>query len=121
MKNLFVYKLISGEEILGVFVEENKGVVCLKEVLQVHRILNDGMFFFSLRPWFIQQFETKDNVIEIKESSFISRFKPDNSVVEQYKSTLEYLNRDNSEDLINNFDSDTPIFGTFSDSTKYQN
>jgi len=86
-----MFKLSSGEEIIGKFVNTSEGVVQLRSVLRADRISDGVNVYYTLKPWFVQQFEDyEEHVIGILAEHIVAQFMPGQNVIKQYHSSVEY-------------------------------
>lgn len=87
-----IYKLASGEEIVGKVIADTANILILRSPLRVDRIFSDGSMFYTTRAWFMAQFEGhEERDIELKQNAIIGVMEPGAEVIKQYESTIEYL------------------------------
>jgi len=91
-EKIIIFKLTSGEEIVGKFVEATDIIIRVRSPLRVERLVNGPAMYYTLRAWLIQQFEEyEEKVVAIQKDMVMAQFKPGKNVIDQYHNTLEYM------------------------------
>lgn len=91
-EKLVVFKLGSGEEIIGKFATSDGVTVQVRSPLRVERIMGGTSMYYTLRAWLIIQFEDyEERIIGINADHIMAQMMPGQNVIEQYNSTLDYL------------------------------
>lgn len=93
---LTVFKLTSGEEIMGKVLEMDKeGIsITLESPMRVERQPSmDGNILYTIRAWLIQQFENgkPEPIVNLNIDHIIAEMTPSEDVASQYHKTVEYF------------------------------
>jgi len=87
-----IYKLSSGEEIIGKYVRTCGDVIQLRSPLRIERMAANQQVYYTLRTWLIAQFdECEERIVGVALEHVMAQFKPTPQTVKQYNSTMDYM------------------------------
>ena len=109
MSYIMIYKMSSGEEIIGRCVASDNDTTKVKSPFRIERIYrddgSDGQAYYTMRSWLIGQFDdTKERVVVLSNSHIMGAMQPSNNTLNQYTSTVEYFL--NPDDEISEYEED---------------
>ncbi len=90
-------KIGSGEELLCELTEVQKNDLMVKGCLKLYHIAEDTGAYIVLRPWMTNQISFEHNTQSINKFQIIAKAIPNKELMEQYFTTLKYIEMNDSD------------------------